>query len=149
MTPTPTSPLVEYLPYLLPLGPLITILFVFVVYLNLRRDLQPIVVSVVGGVAKQAQTNAVACALAFGFGLSASLEALSDQATVLHWVVVAALCKVLNPFIVAVLAYATQNGFVKRDGTPLSQPSTIAVPVNVTPVEVPAPAPIPVSPSQP
>lgn len=145
MTPAPTSAGVEYMPFV----PLVLCLFMMWGIIRLRKEMQPIFVNVVSGVAQKAQTNAVACAIAMGFGLSASLEALSDQATIMHWLVIAALCKVANPFIVAVLAYATQNGFVKKDGTPISQSSTIAVPVTVTPVEVPAPAPIPVSPSQP
>lgn len=129
MTPAYPSN-VDYLQQIWPFIPLLLAVFLFWAAYSIRRDVQPIMVNVIGGVAKSAGTNAVACAIAIGFGLSASLEALSEQATALHWLLIAAFCKVANPFIVAVLAYATQNGFVKKDGTPMNAgaPSVTAAP---------------------
>lgn len=149
MTPPYTAP-VDYLQQIWPFIPLLLAVFLFWGAYSIRRDVQPIMVNVIGGVAKSAGTNAVACAIAIGFGLSASLEALAEQATALHWLLIAAFCKVANPFIVAVLAYATQNGFVKKDGTPLSAPTSVAVPISVTAAPFPpAAAPTPEKPNSP
>jgi hypothetical protein len=80
----------------------------------------PLFKTVVGGLTQDAGRNAKEYAIALGFGLSASLSAFWDvfsrlDATSLgamSWHQYAALwSKVANPFIVAVLAYATQNNF--------------------------------------
>lgn len=99
---------------------LLALLAVLVIFHQLRERLNPIIAAVVSGLAKNAQTNATAYAIAFGFGLSASLSAFVDvfkdlsaaQATALSYHQYAALwAKVANPFIVAILAYATQSKF--------------------------------------
>jgi len=124
MTTPNYTPAVDYLQKIWPFIPLLLAVFLFWLAVRIRNDVQPIVVNVINGVARQAGTNAVPCAIAIGFGLSASLEALAEQATALHWLLIAAGCKVVQPFIVAVLAYATQNGFVKKDGSPLNSGRT-------------------------
>lgn len=100
--------------------PLSFILLGLFVMRQLRQDVQPVFVSIVSGVAKNAQSNAVAYAIAIGFGLSASLSAFvevfrtmgMDEFKSISWHQYLVLwCKVLNPFIVAILAYATQNKF--------------------------------------
>jgi hypothetical protein len=105
-----------------------TILLMFLVVLKqMRDDVRPIFHSIVSGLAANAQSNATAYAIAIGFGLSASFSAFWDvfnnldasSLAVMSWHQYAALwTKVLNPFIVAVLAYATQNNF-SGGGIPL------------------------------
>ncbi len=90
--------------------PLVVALVLLYLLRKVSNEVQPIVVSVVSGLAKQANTNALAYGLAIGYGLSASLQALAEQATVLQWPLIAAFAKVANPFIVAMLAFAA-NGF--------------------------------------
>jgi len=123
-------------PDFLPLvWPLVVVLGILIWSRRLGADMRPIVINVVRGVAVNAKSNAVAYAIAIGFGLSASLSAFidvfqqMDQEAFknLTWHQYFALwAKVLNPFVVAVLAYATQNKF-KSGGLDISVP----------PVEVP------------
>ena len=98
--------------------PLTFLLIVLVVIRQVFQDVRPILISVVNGVAKDASSNARSYAVAILFGLSASFSAFWDvfhtlDATtfsLLTWHQYAALwTKVLNPFIVAVLAYATKS----------------------------------------
>lgn len=87
---------------------------------RLASDFRPIVTNVISGVAQDAQSNARAYAVAILFGLSASFSAFwdvfhaLDSASLLamSWHQYFALwTKVLNPFIVAILAYATKSEF--------------------------------------
>lgn len=96
--------------------------------LFLRRAdavVQPIVVNVVNGLAKQAGSNALTYGLAIGYGLSASLQALADQATILHWLVIAAAAKVCGPFVTAMLAFAAKNS-LSEPGKPIPAGTTTA-----------------------
>lgn len=104
-------------------------------------DVRPIFINVVRGVAKNAQSNATAYGIAIMFGLSASLSAFYDafaameskDLSAMSWHQYAALwTHVLNPFIVAVLAYATQNNF---QSGPLA-PSVPAAPADAPAVVV-------------
>lgn len=89
--------------------PLVVVLLLLVILRKIESTVNPVIVGVVNGLAKQANSNALAYGLAIGYGLSASLQALAEQATILHWLIVAAMAKVLNPFIVAMLAFAAKN----------------------------------------
>ncbi len=100
-----------------------------ILYLIKRGDaiVQPIVVNVVSGLARTAQTNATAVMIMIGFGLSASLSAFWD---VFHSLDKASMtsmslhqyfslwAKVLNPFIVAVLAKATNTSTIGTTPAP-------------------------------
>lgn len=123
----------DSLPYVWPL----TILLVALLVLRqVREEMKPIFSSIVGGLSKNAQSNATQYAIAIGFGLSASMSAFYDvfndltstNLAAMSWHQYAALwTKVLNPFIVAVLAYATQSNFKKpSNGTapPFPPPAT-------------------------
>jgi hypothetical protein len=70
---------------------------------------RPVLTKVIGGLAERAGVNALGFGLAMGYGLSASLSSLAEQATVLNWLVLAALAKVVNPFIIGVLAYTARS----------------------------------------
>lgn len=100
--------------------PLVVVLMLLLIMRQLRDDVNPIFKSVVGGLSQDAGRNAKQYAIAIGFGLSASLSAFVDvfkeldAATIgtLGWhQYAAAWAKVANPFVVAVLAYATQSNF--------------------------------------
>lgn len=100
--------------------PLAIVLIGLLALRQVRDDVRPIFSGIVSGVAKSAQSNALAYAIALGFGLSASFSAFwevfhtldSTSLSVMSWHQYAALwTKVLNPFIVAILAYATKSDF--------------------------------------
>lgn len=109
-------------PNLLPyIWPLVALLAFSIAIRKVANDVRPIFVNVVDGVAKSASSNAQAYAIAIMFGLSASLSAFYDVFSQMDakafsemtWhQYLAAWSKVLNPFCVAILAYATQNKFV-------------------------------------
>lgn len=79
---------------------------------------QPIVINVVNGLAKQAGSNSLFFGLMIGYGLSAGLQSLAEQATILHWLILAAAAKVLNPIIVAMLAFCAKNGMTDNAKPP-------------------------------
>lgn len=106
--------------YLNLVWPLTFLLVMLVVFRQVGNDISPIFKSVVGGLSQDANKNAKQYAIAVGFGLSASLSAFYDVFTrldstslsVMSWHQYLALwSKVGNPFVVAVLAYATQSDF--------------------------------------
>lgn len=105
--------------------PLAFILVSLVVLHNLRETLSPVITALMAGLAKQAQTNAGAWAIAIGFGLSASLAAFYDvfsqldyvtQKGMSGWQLAALFAKVLNPFVVAMLARLTMQKPVGSTG---------------------------------
>lgn len=106
--------------------PLVFLLIFLFVLRQVEAQVKPIVTSVVNGVATDAGRNAKQYAIAIGFGLSASFSAFVDvfkeldsaAVTALGWHQYAALwAKCCNPFIVAVLAYATQSSFKPPTGS--------------------------------
>lgn len=102
--------------------PLCFLLVALVLLWQIREQLSPVINGVVGGLAKNAQSNALTYGLAIGYGLSAALQALAEQATALQWVYVAAAAKVMNPFIVAMLAFAAKNNLGDKQPTPTAPP---------------------------
>lgn len=117
----------DYLPVIAQFGWPVIILLCGLFFVNrITGNVRPIFVSIVGGVAKNAASNASAYAIAIMFGLSASLSAFVDVfkdmdhtlMQIITWPQCLALfARVANPFIVAVLAYATQNKFVLKTGS--------------------------------
>ncbi len=100
------------------LAPLVWPLIVLIIVLFLLRRadavVQPIVIKVVDGLAKQAGSNSLFFGLMIGYGLSAGLQSLAEQATILKWLIIAAMAKVLNPIIVAMLAFCAKNGLADQ-----------------------------------
>lgn len=98
----------------------LTVLLVALFCLHRAREtFDPVVKSVVGSIAVQAQNQAGRWAIAMMFGLSASLAAFYDvfsQVTkqdfdlMSTWQFLSLLAKVANPFIVAALASAMPPG---------------------------------------
>lgn len=118
--------------YLNLVWPLAFLLLGLIIFRQIGNEVSPIFKSVVGGLSQDASTNAKQYAIALGFGLSASFSSFWDvfsrldgtSLTVMSWHQYAALwTKVLNPFIVAVLAYATQSDFKSTRGEPKTAPS--------------------------
>lgn len=104
--------------------PLTFLLVALCVLRKVEQDVRPIFVAVTRGVAVQAGNNAAAYATAILFGLTAAASAFIDvfhglsaeALQAMSWHQYATLwVKVLNPFFVAILAYATQNKFVRVD----------------------------------
>ena len=100
--------------------PMMIALVAFVVARQFTADVRPILIAVRDGVAVQAKSNAPAYAIAIMFGLSAAASAFIDVFQKLDSASLAAMSwhqyatlwvKVWNPFVVAILAYATQNKF--------------------------------------
>lgn len=113
--------------------PLTFLLLMLVGLRQVRNDVNPILKSVIAGLTTDASRNAKQYAIAIGFGLSASLSAFVDVFKELDSAAIlamgwhqyaAAWAKVAAPFVVAVLAYATQSNF-KSPGTnpPFSPPN--------------------------
>lgn len=118
------------------------VLFLLICLWRIESTVKPIVVNVVNGLAVNAGSNAMTYGLMIGYGLSASLSSLADQATILHWVIVAALAKVVGPFVTAMLAFAAKNnigGPAAVTLPPLSAPPAPAAAAPAAPV-TPAPA---------
>lgn len=102
----------EALPYIVPLA---VLLIVLIGLHRVRETVNPIFVAMVTSLAKHASSNATDYAIGMMFGLSASLSAIYDvlsqidrttAAGMSPWQWMAIWSKVLNPFVVAFLAYA-------------------------------------------
>lgn len=89
--------------------PLSIILIGLLVLKQLRDDIRPIFLSMVQPLQRQAQTNAVAWAIGIMLGTLASMGALVEVATQMHWVAVANICKVTSPFLATIVALIKQS----------------------------------------
>ena len=103
--------------------PLLALLVVLFLLRQASSEVKPIVRGVVAGVAANAKTNAAAYATAFCYGLTASISAFIDvfkdmsavNLGTISWHQYAVLwAKVLNPFVVAILAYTAQSKFALK-----------------------------------
>lgn len=90
---------------------LIVLLVVLIVGRKISDDVKPVVTSVVSGLSSHATKNATSYAFGFLLASAASLQALGDEASKLGWVYVGAICKVLQPGIVAII------GLIARSNT--------------------------------
>lgn len=95
-----------------PLSALLVCLFVL---RQLRDDVKPIFTNIINGVAKNAQMNAMTYAMALMLGTLSSLQALTEVATQLGWLYVAAAAKVLQPGLAAVVALMTKTSSSQRE----------------------------------
>lgn len=111
--------------------PLVALLAAVYFSRKVATDVRPIFINVINGVASGAKTNWMAYGIAILFGLSASLSAFIDVFKDMSHQAFASMSmhqylalwgKVLQPFIVAILAYATQNKF-KAPAPPASSVS--------------------------
>ena len=85
---------------------------------QVKEQVNPVIGGIVKGLSQHAQQNATAYGMAIMFGLSASLAAFYDLFSQVTKTDIAGMswhqylslwAKVLNPFIVAALAYATKS----------------------------------------
>lgn len=106
--------------------PLIGILFGLLILKQLKDDVRPIFLSMVGPLAKQAQTNAIAWATGIMLGVLSSLGALTEVAAQMKWVWVGILCKVLGPGLATIVALIKQSPVTETSGTP--PPFTVVKP---------------------
>lgn len=111
--------------------PLVGLLVVLITGRRLAADIRPIFVNVIGGVAKNAQSNAMVYAIAILFGLTASCSAFIDVFKDLDAKAISAMSwhqyavcwvKVLNPFGVTIIAYFTKAP-LNPAGAPAAQTS--------------------------
>lgn len=95
--------------------PLLGALVVLAIFHQLRERLEPLTSAIIAGLAKDAGRNSKVYVTALAFGISASLSAWVDAfkdltaaqaADLSYWQLSAIFARILNPFIVAVLAYA-------------------------------------------
>lgn len=114
--------------------PLTCLLFALIVLHLVREELKPITRAMVPALAQNASKNATVYMIAFTFGLSASLSAFYDMfkdltaeqaAGLSWWQVVACLCKVANPFVVAALAYVLKPYGPEKAGTAPPFPTAV------------------------
>lgn len=115
---------IDSIPDLTPIAwPLVFLLLALVILWRVEAQINPIVVAMTRGVANNAAARATEYVKAMMFGLSASLAAFYDlfsqldTASFTHMSIhqyLALWAKVANPFVVAVLAYATQSGVAPR-----------------------------------
>jgi hypothetical protein len=89
--------------------PLCFLLVAFTILRQLRDDVRPIFSGMVGALATQSQKNALAWAMAMMLGTVASLQAVVEVATQMHWVYVGAMAKVLQPGLAAIIAYVSKS----------------------------------------
>jgi hypothetical protein len=89
--------------------PLTFILVSLFILRQIRQDVNPIFKGVIGGLAQHSTKYALAYAMASLYAAAASLQALAEVATQFHWVYLAAAAKVMQPGIVAVIAYITKG----------------------------------------
>ncbi len=85
--------------------PLSFILIALILLRQLRDEVRPIFSGMIGTLAKQSSSNAVAWAVGIMMGTLASLQALGEVAQQLHWIYVAAFAKVLQPGLAGIVAY--------------------------------------------
>lgn len=84
--------------------PMSILLVGLLIWYQLRKDFRPILVSMVGGLAEQAKGNPMFWFMICMYFLASALQGLGDEAKTLGWMFIAAICKSIQPGIVAVIA---------------------------------------------
>lgn len=85
--------------------PLSFILIALIMLRQVREDVRPIFRGMVGTLATQSSTNAVAWAVGIMMGTLGSLGALSEVAKGMNWPFLEAFAKVAQPGLAAVVSY--------------------------------------------
>ena len=81
-----------------------SLLPILLVLKQVKDDVRPIFVGMVGPLAKQAQVNAAQWAIGIMLGIQASLGAMVEVAIQQQWVYVGIVCKVLGPGLSTIIA---------------------------------------------
>lgn len=109
------------IPFLWPASCLILAL---VIFLHIRKDVHPIVIGMVKGLAVGSSKNPLFYSMAMMLGLGASLGALAEVSKQFGWVHVEAFARVAQPFFITVCAYA-----IKPPSPSVADTTTPAAPV--------------------
>lgn len=89
--------------------PITVLLITLFVLRQIEQDVKPIFAGMVRGLAAQSTSNAASWAMAILIASGASCQALGEVATELGWIYVAAIAKVFQPGIVALIAYVMRS----------------------------------------
>lgn len=89
--------------------PITVLLFALLVLRKVEEEVKPIVSGMIGGLAAKSARNAENWALAALMASAASCQALGEVASDLGWNYVAAAAKVLQPGLVAVIAFVMRS----------------------------------------
>lgn len=93
---------------LIRLAPLVVLLIALVVLRKVETEMKPIVTGIVKGLTLDATSNAKVYAYGVLLSVTASLQALGDEATKMQWVYLVIFCKVAQPACVAVIGFISQ-----------------------------------------
>lgn len=104
--------------------PLIGLLVSLLILKQVKDDVRPIFIAMVGPLAKQAQTNATAWAVGLMLAVLSSMGALTEVATQMGWIYVSIVCKVLGPGLATIVALIKQSPVVPEPpkSTPTAPP---------------------------
>lgn len=89
--------------------PLVFLLIALIILKQVKDEVKPIFTGMVSSLATQSKVNAMQWALGMMLGTVASLQAVVEVATQMHWVYIGALAKVLQPGMAAVIAFVTKS----------------------------------------
>lgn len=89
--------------------PMTVLLLALLVLRQVQNEVKPILTGMVSGLAAQSSKNAANWAMACLMASAASMQALGEVATDLGWIYAAALAKVMQPGLVAVIAYVMRS----------------------------------------
>lgn len=89
--------------------PLIGLLIALLILKQVKDDVRPIFIAMVGPLAKQAQTNATAWVVGMMLAVLSSMGALAEVALQMGWIYVSIACKVLGPGLATIVALVKQS----------------------------------------
>ncbi len=107
---------------------LIGIMFGLLILKQVKADIRPIFLGMVGPLTKQAQSNAAAWAVGIMLGVMASLGSLKEVADSMRWVWVSNSCKVIGPGLATIVALMKQSPVPPTNGT--TPPFVPSIPPN-------------------
>lgn len=88
--------------------PLAALLVSLIILRKLSNSIEPVFQGLISGLKNQASRHSLAWLMALMYASAASLQSLSEVAAALQWVYVAAFAKVVQPAVVAIIAYVNR-----------------------------------------
>lgn len=98
------------------------LLIALVILKQVKDDVRPIFISMVGPLTKQAQTNAVAWAQGILLSYLSLLGALAEVSVTMHWVWIGIFCKVSGPPVATVIALMNRSPVNSANSTGSTNP---------------------------
>ncbi len=95
--------------------PMAFLLVSLIIIRKLGNSIEPIFQGLTSGLKNQAARHSMAWLMALMYASAASLQALGEVATQLGWVYVAAFAKVIQPAVVAIIAFVNRPPESKID----------------------------------